>query len=61
MRDPNRIKSILQQLTSIWLSQPHLRLGQLIGNIRDGDTYYLEDQALIDKLNDFYFPPKDEK
>lgn len=31
-RDPNRIKPILEQLETLWLKHPEMRLGQLISN-----------------------------
>ncbi len=60
MRDANRIKGILHQLETVWKLNPDLRLGQLIGNLIGNltdigvDTYYMEDQDLIDELRKLY-------
>ena len=54
MRDPNRIKSIIEEIEEYWVQHPELRLGQIIANcIRayDGrlncDPFYIEDEALM--------------
>ena len=33
MRDPSRIPHVLHQLKAIWLKNPDMRLGQLLGNV----------------------------
>ena len=63
MRDPNRIDNILQQLAEIWKwgKNPELRLGQLLLNaLGDPALYYIEDQALIDYLKNYYRIEKEE-
>lgn len=54
MRDPNRIKPIIQKLEDYWTRNPDLRLGQIIANCvraHDGrlncDPFYLEDEDLV--------------
>lgn len=54
MRDPNRIKLIMEEIEEYWVQHPYLRLGQIIANcVRayDGrlncDPFYIEDEALI--------------
>lgn len=54
MRDPKRIKPILNKLEEYWIKNPDLRLGQIIANcVReyDGrlncDPFYIEDEDLI--------------
>lgn len=54
MRDPNKIKSIMEEIEEYWVQHPALRLGQIIANcVRayDGrlncDPFYIEDEALI--------------
>lgn len=51
MRDPKRIKPILELIEKIWTKNPDLRLCQLIGNCFEaGDNYYKEDNILEEKL-----------
>jgi hypothetical protein len=53
MRDPARIEKILEVVRGVWERYPDLRLGQLIGNaadIRNVDSYYIEDDDLEDEL-----------
>ena len=55
MRDQNRIDNILNSIGDIWKKQPDLRLGQLLLNVmQDPMLYYIEDEALIEKLKEFY-------
>ena len=55
MRNPERINEILAALGKVWQRYPDLRLGQLVLNvIKDPALYYIEDEDLIKKLNDFY-------
>lgn len=51
MRDPNRIKTILEKIGNAWRCAPDLRLGQLLMNAVESnevDLYYIEDEALVD-------------
>lgn len=55
MRDPKRIKPILEKIEAIWTQSPDLRLCQLIGNcFPAGDNYYVEDNILDEKLSTLY-------
>ena len=55
MRDPKRIDVILTALSNIWHKYPDMRLGQLIGNVLEGPSfYYVEDSGLINALKDAY-------
>ena len=55
MRDPNRITTVCNKLAAIWSAYPDLRLGQLILNVIDGTPlYYIEDNDLLNRLEDFY-------
>lgn len=55
MRDPNRIKVILDRLEKVWEKNPDLRLGQLIG-LAEHDMFEpvtfrsLEDEELITRI-----------
>lgn len=47
---PEQKKQVLQRLYKIWLSYPHLRLGQLLHNVVDGSgqaLFYIEDEPLV--------------
>ena len=55
MRSKYRIDITLNELQNIWLDFPDLRLGQLLLNaVSDPELYYLEDEELIVKLQEFY-------
>lgn len=55
MRNKYRIDITLNELQNIWLDFPDLRLGQLLLNaVSDPELYYLEDEELIIKLQEFY-------
>ena len=55
MRDPKRIHSILTCIEKIWETCPDMRLGQLLlGAVREGDLFDLEDEALVVKLLALY-------
>ena len=57
MRDPKRISQILKKLQKVWEKNPELRLAQLIENafLYSGkDVYYVEDEDLIKKIEEFY-------
>lgn len=54
-RTPEEKKAILQRLYKVWLTYPHLRLGQLLHNIVDGTgqaLFYIEDEPLIKACED---------
>lgn len=54
MRDPKRIKPILNKIEDIWTKYPDLRLCQLIGNLwGPGDNYYREDDILMKRLEEY--------
>jgi len=55
MRDPKRIKRILELVEKIWKENPDLRLTQLIMNVlsMNADPYYIEDDRLERELKTF--------
>lgn len=58
MRDPDRIKKILDTLERAWTLNPELRLGQLIVNAARPaapcpEVFYIEDDKLLDGLLEF--------
>ena len=55
MRDPKRIPKILKEIEKIWVTQPDLRLGQLLGNcFGETELYYVEDGELPKILKEAY-------
>jgi len=55
MRDPKRIRKILDLIERIWKRNPDLRLTQLIQNcFGTGDIYYFEDEDLERRLRAVY-------
>ncbi|MFV0198152.1 DUF1040 family protein [Empedobacter falsenii] len=58
MRDPKRIKPLLEKIEKIWMKNPDFRLGQLIMVIaRTGEhnpkLFNLEESELLKKLDEF--------
>lgn len=53
MRDPKRIKRILEKLELVWDKRPDMRLGQLIHNYTGVkyDIFYMEDDVLESALD----------
>lgn len=49
-RNPDRIPIVLAAVATAWMKHPDLRLGQLIVNATLGDPFYVEDDALVEKL-----------
>jgi len=56
MRDPKRIKVLLEALESTWNEYPDFRLGQLMVNINSNskmDTFFVEDDEMLKRIKDF--------
>lgn len=55
MRDPARIKPIVDLIQDIWSTNPDLRLTQLIMNALgiSHDPYYVEDDELQSSLEEY--------
>ena len=54
MRNPRRIPKVLKEIEKIWVNQPYLRLGQLLGNCIEEGLYFIEDDDLIKLLKTAY-------
>ena len=57
MRDPQRIDRLLEKIRFIWKNHQDLRLGELINNPGYPffeDIYFMEDDELEKKLNEYY-------
>lgn len=58
MRDPNRLDSFYEKLKQIHKEKvPDWRFGQLISNFESWygkDIFYLEENQLMSKLNEFF-------
>lgn len=54
MRNPQRIKPILERIEEIWKKHPDLRLGQIMANLDSCSLYYIEDDELADSLERLY-------
>ena len=54
MRDINRIKPFMNELTEIWKEVPDWRFGQLIENLKRymnvKDLFYIEDDKMLEIL-----------
>ena len=63
MRDPGRIPQMMHQLKALWVQNPDMRLGQLLGNVLseiDPDResvarnlFLLEDGALLKLMEEW--------
>ena len=55
MRDPKRINRIVERIRGIWITQPDIRLTQLIMNAlnMNSDPYYVEDDKLEKALIEY--------
>lgn len=53
MRNPKRIPNILKEIEKHWQKYPDLRLGQLLINVAGHILFYIEDEDLVKKLEEF--------
>lgn len=54
-RDPERIKSFLEEFAALWSIYPDLRFGQLISSLSskiNGDSFYVEDDIWLDVIRE---------
>lgn len=55
MRDIDRIKPFMEELTKLWERVPDQRFGQLISNVlRNRDPFYIEDDAAMKCFKEFF-------
>lgn len=59
MRDPARIKPMLDLLRTVWELNPDLRLGQLLVNIvrpkeSCPEVFYVEDDELVRRIGKYF-------
>ncbi len=54
MRDPKRIKPLLEAIEKLWMTMPDSRLGQLISNLTPPgkDIFFIEDDWLKEQIED---------
>ena len=45
---------VMNRLHDLWISNPDLRFSQLIVNVFTKDFYYVEDEAFINEMEEFY-------
>ncbi|MCL1668579.1 hypothetical protein M2T82_10945 [Elizabethkingia ursingii] len=55
MRNPDRIKIVLEQIEQLWITNPDFRFGQLIMNItqtgeHNPKLFYMEEDELLEKI-----------
>ncbi len=62
MRDPKRIKPVLEALETYWNKNPDLRLGQIIVNMTRAlgrhDPFFVEDDKMLKAIQ--YFTENEE-
>lgn len=46
-------RTFMNNLLCLWLQAPEQRFGQLLANAECNDLYYLEDDNLLQRLEDF--------
>ena len=47
MRDPKRIKPLLDEFKKLWKENPDMRFGQLVVCILGTDPFYIEDDETL--------------
>jgi len=52
MRDPNRIKPLLEEIEKAWDQVPDWRFGQLIVNVLGIDPFYIEDDKILERFKE---------
>lgn len=57
MRNPARIRPILEKVEAAWINNPDMRLGQLLINLAPAeyrqDIFYMEDEELVAGLDKY--------
>lgn len=56
MRDPKRIKKMLNELADIWENKvPDWRMGQLLMNVFGSeDIFYMEDEKFMKRIKEYF-------
>lgn len=57
MRDKNRIKPFMEEITKYWEEVPDWRFGQLISNVLDMltvDKFFLEDEEVLEVFRKYF-------
>lgn len=57
MRDKNRIKPFMEEITKYWEKVPDWRFGQLISNVLDMltvDKFFLEDEEVLEVFRKYF-------
>lgn len=52
-RDENRIEPFLEVLRKVWKESPDLRFGQLVSNALGKNSFYLEDDKALERIEEF--------
>ena len=50
MRDPKRIRPLLDRLEAVWTQYPDIRLGQMVVVASPADVFSVEDDRLIVRI-----------
>jgi hypothetical protein len=56
-RTEKQIKEIIKQIELVWIENKHLRLGQMLENVKlkkGKDLFFLEDKDLVTLMNDVH-------
>lgn len=53
MRDPERIRRVLDQLEVVWRTAPDLRLCQIFVCVAGKEAFYMEDEKFEEQLQQF--------
>lgn len=46
-------RELIIRLLNAWIGSPELRLGQLLSNVFDYDTFYIEDDEFVSRVEEY--------
>lgn len=46
-------RELIIRLLNAWIESPELRLGQLLSNVFDYDTFYIEDDEFVSRVEEY--------